>query len=110
MVLVGWAAAALLLAGCSRTRAVPVTSECPGEVRATFAGNPGVTWRDPIVIDAEGTSLGVPLDVDRVWFVATDGEVLNEVSLTPEQLADPKVDFPTLVIRSQDCPRLETVS
>lgn len=99
-----------LLAGCSQSRSVPVVSECPGQVRATFAGSGGASWNDPIEVGSDGTALSVSLEVDRVWFESTDGEVLNEVSLTADQLADPDVDFPALVIRAQDCGRLEAAS
>lgn len=102
-------ASLVLLAGCSQSRSVDVVSECPGDVRVTFAGTNGATWSDPIVVGSEGTSLGVALDVDRVWFVAIDGTKLNEVSLTADQLADADVDFPPLVIRAGDCGRLEAV-
>lgn len=100
----------LLVAGCSQSRAVPVVSECPGAVRVTFAGDAGNSWDEPIEVDPAGTTLGVTLDARRIWFVATDGTVLNEVSLTPDQAADADVDFPPLVIRAADCERLEAVS
>lgn len=109
-VLVPAIGAMLLLAGCSESRSVPVVSECPTPVRVHFEGTAGNTWEDPVVVDAEGTSLGVTLDADRVWFESTDGEVLNEVSLTPDQLADADVDFPPLVIRAEHCARLEAAS
>lgn len=100
----------LLGAGCSQNRTVPVASECPAAVRVGFAGDAGNTWDEPIVVGPDGTTLSVTLDARRVWFVATDGTVLNEVSLTADQAADREADFPTLLIRSEDCDRLEAVS
>jgi len=96
---------ALIMVGCNGARAVPVASECGQDVTFTFKGAPSETW-NPAVVTPEGTSLGASEEVDRVWYEAADGTILNEVSLTAEEMADTEVDFPTLVIKSEHCDQL----
>jgi hypothetical protein len=102
---------ALILTGCVAANyghGVPVVSQCSETVTVVFHDSdpdPG----GPFIVDVspEGTSLGMPLDVDRVWFENADGDVLNEVTLTADQVTDPDADFEDLVIEASHCDQLE---
>lgn len=98
-------ASPFVLVACNHARSASVVSECADDVLVDFRGAPDETW-DPTVVTPEGTSLGVSSNVDRVWYESADGEILNEVSLTADELADSDVDFPTLTIRAEHCDQL----
>ena len=103
--------AALTLTACiaaNGSHGVPVTSMCDGTVTVVFHDSrPGTDRPFVVEVEPDGTSLGMSLSVDRVWFENADGEVLNEVTLPADLVDDPDADFPELVIEADHCNQLE---